>query len=312
MLGEREGGPSAAGPPPDRGEDGAALGARVTRPRKGPALMLLATAMFTAMVACVKVARDEMGPLEVIVWRAVFSVPLTLLLVRKIGFRVKAKKVLALRILLGFGAMVCFFTSTRGLNLGDLSIISRLQPIVVAFLAPIALGSAEKASGKIWGLLLLGLLGCALIIGPGLQVGNVYGLWALAATMFSAGAHLAVRKLGATDDPRKVVLYFQAGACVLALGAHAGMTGELLPLPPAHLWWALGGVGLFATLGQVAMTYAYQAERASVVAAASYAAPVFGMVADVLFFDGWPTGTALLGGAIVVGAGLVLVFGKER
>ena len=66
MLGEREGGPSAAGPPPDRGEDGAALGARVTRPRKGPALMLLATAMFTAMVACVKVARDEMGPLEVI------------------------------------------------------------------------------------------------------------------------------------------------------------------------------------------------------------------------------------------------------
>jgi drug/metabolite transporter (DMT)-like permease len=55
------------------------------------------------------------------------------------------------------------------------------------------------------------------------------------------------------------------------------------------------------------MTFAYRAERAPTVAAATYAAPAFGIAIDGVVFAVYPTPLALLGGVIVVGAGLVLV-----
>ncbi len=115
------------------------------RIRKGPLLMLGATLAFTIMVACVKEARAEMDALEVIVWRTLVSVPLALALVWRIGLRVKAKKWLLARVTLGSIAMVFFFTAAKGLSVGDLSLVSRLQPIVVALVAPVVLGVAERA-----------------------------------------------------------------------------------------------------------------------------------------------------------------------
>ncbi len=273
--------------------------------------MLGATLAFTIMVACVKEARAEMDALEVIVWRTLVSVPLALALVWRIGLRVKAKKWLLARVTLGSIAMVCFFTAAKGLSVGDLSIVSRLQPIVVALVAPLVLGVAERAGGRVWVLLLTGLLGCALIVGPGLQVGNLFGLYALAATVASAGAHVCVRRLGRSDDPRVVVVWFQLAAFAFALFAQwllHGSEGVWLPLPPRHLWWPIAGIGVCATLGQVLMTFAYRAERAPTVAAATYAAPAFGIAIDLIVFAVYPTPLALLGGVIVVGAGLVLVF----
>ena len=280
--------------------------------RRGPLLMILATLFFTIMVGAVKVARQELDALEVIVWRTAISAPLAFALCIRVGVGIRAWRVMGLRVGLGTGAMVCFFTSAKGLAIADLSILSRLQPIVVAILAPLALGAVERSSRRIWALLGAGLVGSALIIGPGLEVGNVYGLWALAATVLSAGAHVAVRKLGSTDDPRIVVFWFQIGACAIAFTTYWVLTGAPLDLPPSHLWPVLGAVGLFATLGQIAMTFAYQAERASRVAAASYAAPLFGLVGDVLFFDGWPGPLAMFGGLIVIAAGLALVMRGDR
>lgn len=286
--------------------------------------MVLATLFFTIMVGAVKTVRQELEALEVIVWRSAISAPLAFLMclfprrgtavedgAAKV-FAIKARRVLTLRVLLGTGAMVCFFTSAKGLALADLSILSRLQPIVIAVLAPFVLGAAERSPARIWLLLGAGLFGSAMIIGPGLEVGNVYGLWALAATVLSAGAHLAVRRLGATDDPRAVVFWFQVGACAIAFSAYYAITGDWIAIPEARWWPWLATVGIFATLGQIAMTFAYKTERASRVAAASYAAPLFGLIADVFFFEGWPAPLALLGGIIVTAAGLALIWRRAE
>ncbi len=279
---------------------------------RGPLLMMLATLCFTVMVGAVKVARAELSALEVIVWRTAISAPLALSLCRKTGIGVRAWRVLALRVALGTGAMFCFFTAAKGLAMADLSILSRLQPIAVALLAPLTLGAVERSSPRVRFALGAGLAGSALIVGPELRVGNVYGLWALAATLLSAGAHVAVRSLGSTDDPRVVVFWFQVGACTLAFTAHGTLTGSAIALPPLHLWGTLAAVGLFATLGQVAMTFAYKAAPAARVAAASYTAPLFGLAGDLLFFDGWPSPLALLGGLLVTAAGLSLVWRRQN
>lgn len=279
-----------------------------SRIRRGPLLMFGATAAFTVMVAAVKVAREELGPLEIILWRSAISMPIALVLALRVGIRFHNPKVLLFRVLFGFSAMLGFFTAAKGLALGDLAIIGRTQPILVALMAPLWLGRSERSTGLLWVLLIAGMAGCALIVGPELRVGSTYGLWALGAACCSAMAHLAVRRLGATDHPYVIVFALQASVGVLALFGHLAIHGAL-GWPPSHLVGPLVLTGLMAVAGQLCLTQAYKIEKASTVAAASYAAPVFGMVADLVIWGALPSTWALAGGVLVVGAGLVLVFG---
>lgn len=271
--------------------------------------MFGATAAFTIMVGAVKLAREELGPLEIILWRSAVSMPIAFVLATRVGLRFHNPKVLAFRVLFGFAAMLGFFTAAKGLALGDLAIIGRTQPILVALMAPLWLGRSERSTGLLWVLLIAGMAGCALIVGPELQVGSTFGLWALGAACASAMAHLAVRRLGATDHPYVIVFALQASVGVLALFGILAMHGQLPGWPPAHLIGPLVLTGVMAIAGQLCLTHAYKIEKASTVAAASYAAPVFGMLADLVVWGALPSAWALAGGVLVVGAGLVLVFG---
>lgn len=272
---------------------------------RGPLLMIVASLLFTAMVACVKVARVEMSALELMAWRAVIGVPLAGAFAWRVGRFIANRRVMALRIGFGFGAMFCFFTATRGLSLADLALISRTQPLLLALLAPLVLGASERSGRGLWGLLAVGLVGCGLLIGPDLAVGSTWALWAIAAACFSASAHLCLRVLGRTEHPAAVVFVFQTVVGILAFAALAATAG--LSLPPSHLWPYVLGAGVFATGGQLVMTEAYRQDRAAVVAAASYAGPLWGVLGDVLLFAVLPSGLDWVGGALIVGAGVLLV-----
>lgn len=269
--------------------------------------MLLASMILMIMIAGVKELRETMAPLEVMVWRTGMAAPVALIFAWPAGLKVRATKVLLLRSALGAGAMACTFEAAGGLSLADLSIIMRLQPIFVAVFAPIALGTAERSGRLIWGVLVVGLIGSTLIIGPGLDVGNVHGLYALAATVLSAAAHVAIRQLGKSEDPRVIVFWFQLFVCGIAFAAHIATTGQMLTMPAPDTWWILALIGVTATLGQIAMTTAYKAEQASTVAAATYAGPLFAMLIDLAFFDGWPSWLSAVGGVAVIVSGLILV-----
>lgn len=271
--------------------------------------MVFATLMFTIMVATVKVARQELSAFEVIAWRSVIAVPITFALAHRsgVGIGIRNRRGMALRGGLGFAAMTCFFTAAKGLPLAELSIIVKLQPILIALVAPLALGRSERSGPMIWMVLVLGLAGCGLLIGPELSVGGTFGLWALGAAVFSALAHTTIRALGKTDHPLAIVFWFQVITLVLAVPGYALTEGGALPLPPSHLWPYLAGTGIAATAGQVLMTNAYRLEKASIVAAASYAAPLWAAALDMAVFGLAPSGTAVLGGTLVVGAGLLLV-----
>lgn len=270
--------------------------------------MVLATLMFSIMVATVKVTRQELTAFEVIAWRSVVALPVTFALAHKVGVRIHDRRTMALRGVLGFGAMTCFFTAAKGLALADLSIIVKLQPILIALFAPLVLGRSERSGPIIWVVLAIGLAGSGLLIGPELALGGTYGLWALGAAFFSALAHTTIRALGRTDHPLAVVFWFQIITLVLAVPAYVAVEGSAMPLPPTDLMPYLVGTGLAATAGQVFMTHAYRLEKASVIAAASYAAPLWAALIDLVIFDVVPSGVALGGGAMVVGAGLLLVF----
>lgn len=280
--------------------------------RPGPLLMLLATLVFTIMLGLVKVARAELSAMEIVLWRAVVGVPLAVLAARGLPWRPRRPRLLLLRAVLGFGAMICFFTAAKGLALADHSLLTKLQPLLVAVIAPLALGASEKPGPRIWTSLVLGLLGCGLLLAPDLEGGGVWGLWAIASAFFSAGAHTTLRALGRSDHPAVVVMWFQAATVPLALGMQWAWDGAPPGLPPLHLWPLLGAIGAAAVLGQSLMTRAYQLDAAAVVAGASYSAPLWALAGDLLFFSATPGLHTLVGGALIVAAGLAVTWDRSK
>lgn len=268
--------------------------------------MMLATLAFTVMVSLVKVARSELSALEVVCWRGTTSVLLSFLLAWRVGYAVRGAHLMALRIVVGFAAMACFFTAAKGLAVADMTIITKLQPILVGLAAPVLLGAHERGGWLMALAAVLGVAGAAVLLGPQLAVGSVFGLWALVGAALSAGAHIAVRALSTRNPPETVVFWFQAGAVALAVTLLLTTTGTV-PLPPVHLWPHLLGCGVAATVGQVLMTRAYAADPAPVVAAASYVAPLWGLAGDLLLFGQYPAAPALFGGGLIVMAGLLLL-----
>ena len=283
---------------------------------RGILLMIGAAFLFTCMASLVKMGTSELGyhPLEVVLWRSVGSIPPALWLARG-HLRVASPGWLAARCGFGFAAMFAWFNATRGLGIGELSVLIRLQPVFVGLLAPALLGGHERATPVVWGATILGLTGSAVLFSPDLAAMDTVRLGFAGLALFSACssavAHTALRALGATDDPRTTVFWFQVAAALFATGL-VGITGVELQSPPlAHLPILLG-IGLFAVSGQLLLTAAYQAEHAPTVAAASYVGPLFGFVIDVIVFGLVPSWLDGLGTAIVIAAGLLLVRAHAR
>ena len=277
--------------------------------RRGPLYITVAGILFTIMVSLVKIARAELDTVEVVFWRGFVAVPLAYVVARPAGLRLHNVRLFMVRVGLGFAAMFCFFTAAKGLAVADLTLISKLQPIAIAIAAPFFLGASERSGKLVWLLMATGLAGSALILAPELSVGSTFGLWALSATMLAALAHIAVRALTRTDDPRVMVFYFMVGVMVLST-ATMMIEGRGLPeVPDLHLWPYLVGIGVAATGGQLLMTKAYAVDRATVVAAASYSTPIWALIADLTIFATVPGWTTAIGGLVIVSAGLYLLFG---
>lgn len=277
---------------------------------RGPWLMIAASGSFTVMIALVKLARDwGHTTAELMGWRSLLGIPVLLLVSR--SWRVQRPDLLLLRCGFGFCAMFCYYSATAGLGIGELSILTKLQPLLVALLAPLVLGDGERPSGSTWLALTLGLLGTAAIAWPstGDTEVRMFGVLAgLGAAVFSTLAHTTLRALR-EESAEAIVFWFQlaigSGACMVMFGQ-----GEQVVVPTSTHLLALGGIGASAMLGQLLMTRAYAADGAARVAAAGFVAPLLGFGADVVLFAAWPTLTSLVGMGLILAAGWVLLRGR--
>src|SRR5690606_19497526 len=71
-------------------------------------------------------------------------------------------------------------------------------------------------------------------------------------------------------------------------------------------------IGATAVCGQLLMTHAYKLDKAAPTAAASYSGPLWAYALDYVLFDVTPTSIGLLGGALVLCAGAIVVFGGGK
>ena len=129
----------------------------------------------------------------------------------------------------------------------------------------------------------------------------------LMGAMMAALAHVFVRKMVATEATAAIVFWFTittSGMALLTLP-----WGWAVPSWEVALMLVLAG--LLGGMGQILMTSSYRYADASLVAPFDYTSMILALIIGYFVFGEVPTGTMLLGAAIVIFAGVLIIW-RER
>ncbi|MBI3504173.1 MAG: DMT family transporter [Proteobacteria bacterium] len=269
----------------------------------GIAYALLAAFTFSVMNALVKALSGAVPAAEIIFYRGVIGVAITLAVMLRSGssFRCANVPVMVLRSGLGAAALALMILSLGKIKLADASMLAHLSPVFVVVLAQGALGEAPPR--RFAGLLAIGLLGAALIVKPaGHGLYSVYALMALVSAIFSAGAVVAIRRLARDHDPHLIILSFLATASALSAPFMAGR----YVAPDARQWVLLGAVGVVSFFGQTFLTYALAREKAAVVDTTRFSGIAFNALWGLLFWSERLDALSIAGGVLIVAACVLL------
>lgn len=269
--------------------------------------MLVAAALFALMGVLVKHASASFSPAELVFYRSAFGLVAIWGVIA--GSRRQLLAPLATRHmrahfwrgLAGFVALVLFFYAIARLPLATAVTLNYTAPLFVAALSGWWL--RERHGRGLVGAVLLGFVGIVLLLRPQVQ-GQAWlpALAGLASGMLAAVAYVHVKQLGKLGEPEwRVVFYFTLLAAIGG-GVWMGIAG--FHRPRADDWPWLAGIGLTATLAQLALTRAYHRGRTLTVASLAYTAVGFSALYGVLLFDETLPLAAWFGMAVVAAAGV--------
>lgn len=279
---------------------------------RGILAMLLAVALFSVMDAQLKLLAEHYGPMQVAFLRGIASLPFVLLPVVLRGRLARLRPVnVRLHLLRGVLSVVMlgsFVFAVRESSLATTYSIFMCAPLVVAALSVPLLG--ERVAGAQWGAITVGLAGVLLMVAPR-GGGEWVSLGALAAVVAVAMYSLSVvtlRLLSRTDTTESMVFWFTV---LLAVGAGLLAIPSWVPLVAAH-WPLLVGIGVTGAFAQHLITEAFRHAPAAVVAPFEYTALLWGVMLDLVIWRVLPGAVTLVGGAVVIGAGLYLMRREAR
>lgn len=272
--------------------------------------MLVAAALFALMGVLVKHASVQFSSAELVFYRSAFG----LLAIWGV-IAVTHRRLLAplatchlrthfWRGLAGFAALVLFFYAIARLPLATAVTLNYTAPLFLAALS--AWWLHERHGRGLVAAVLLGFVGIMLLLRPQLQdEAWLPALAGLVSGMLAAVAYVNVKQLGRLGEPEwRVVFYFTLLATVGG-GAWMAVAGFHRPQPGDWPW--LIGIGVTATLAQLALTRAYHRGRTLTVGALAYTTVGFSAVYDVLLFGERLPLPAWAGMAVVALAGILAV-----
>lgn len=265
--------------------------------------MAVASFFFSLMSLLVKAAGQTIPVAEIVLARALIAVGLTWLYLRSRGVSPwgERRKMLVVRGLLGFGALLCFFYSVVHLPLADATVLQYTNPVFAALIAAMLLGERLRpfegacVVGSLAGVLLVARP--TFLFGSGAKELDPLAVGAaLLGALLSAAAYVAVRSLTKTEEPLVIVFYFGVVSLIGSLPLAA-----LNPvLPKGADWLVLLGVGVATQLGQVYLTKGLREEPTGRALTVGYLQIVFAGLWGLSFFGEAPGALSLAGFSLIV------------
>ena len=278
---------------------------------RGIVAMLLAVGLFSLMDGGLKHLSAHYPPMQVAAIRGLAALPLVMAWVIGTGATGTLWKIRwplhLLRGALSIAMLAAFAYALKRMPLSGAYALFFVAPLMITALSVPFLG--EHVGPRRWAAIGVGLLGVLVVLRP---TGEGVVTWAGFAVLASAAGYalsaITVRVLHRTDSAQSMVFWMTA---MTAFGAGA------LALPDWHALrmqdaWVIVAIGVTGFAGQVAITEAFRAGEASVVAPFEYSALAWGLALDWLVWHTLPDGWTFVGAGIIVASGLYLIHREHR
>ena len=260
--------------------------------------MLISALGFTLMSVTVKYLKDI--PLfEKVFFRNLVSLVIAFYLIKKSAVPIfgQKKSQLALFARAGFGlaGVILNFYAITHLTLADSTMLGKLSPIFVTIMACLFLKEKIDKEQIIGIFITFG--GALLVIKPEFSLSIIPSLAGLLSAASAGIAYTLLRYLKDKESPDTIVFYFSV---VSVVGTLPFVLNNYI-MPNSTQLMLLLATGLFASIWQFGITYAYKYSKATEVSIYNYSAIVFGIILGFIFFHEIPDMLSLLGGAIIIG-----------
>jgi len=289
-----------------------------SRPFTGIALKVLSTLAFTAMATLIKLVSDRYPVGELTFFRSFFAlIP--------VGFWVGWRQFPRIfrtsrfgghvvRSIAGAAAMFLGFSALSLLPIADATAIGYASPLMTVVFAVLLLG--ERVHVYRWSAVAIGLCGVFVIlsdyVGPEAshttERSFLGAIFSVGGAVTGALAATQTRSLTRLEPAATIVVYFSSLTALFSLVTTP--FGWVFPGRLEAVYLVIAGI--CGGIGQVLLTQSYRFGDASLIAPFDYTSMLWALIVSLAVFGTWPSATVLGGAAIVIGAGLFVIYREHR
>jgi len=276
---------------------------------RGAVLILISEALLVLMSAVIKHIAPELPAPMLVFFRNLFG----LVVVAPVALRHGPGQLATgvpylhvLRALAGVGAMYCFFYTISHIALAEATLFKLTAPFFLPLIAWCWLGERIPVQARV--AILLGFIGAALILRPGLRELPFAALTGLAGAALAALAKVAIRAMGTSEPPSRVVFYFATLATTLT--AIPLLWVWQTPDPKLLAWLLL--MGGCATIAQLCLTRAYSMAPAGQIGPFTYVSVVYACLLGWAIWGEVPALLTIAGSLLITAAGVATVRSGRR
>lgn len=276
---------------------------------KGIIFIIMSAFGFAMMSAFIKLSGD-LPSFQKTFFRNSISVivALTLIVKNKGSFFGKKdnQKLLILRSTFGtIGILLNYYAIDR-LVLSDANMLNKLSPFFVIIFSAIFL--KEKIKPNQFFALAVAFLGALFIIKPSFSFEMIPALAGTLGGISAAAAYTCVRSLGGKEKPDTIVFYFSLFSSIVTLPLMIISYKLMSIIQFTYLILA----GIFASLGQFGITFAYKFAPGKEISIFDYTNIIFSAIISLCLFGVLPDYLSVIGYLIIFGSSLYMFINNKK
>ncbi len=240
--------------------------------------------MFACMGLFVKLGAAYFTSTELVFYRSLFGLIVTFLFLTSCRMPLTTVhwKIHCWRGLFGLGGLLLFFYCLTQLPLATAVSLNNTWPLFLIILATLIL--KEHLHWPLACAVMLGFTGVLLLLQPTLNENQLFaGLLGVISGFLASIAHFNVKQLGKLGESDWLVVFYFTLISTIITGIWLTLT-QFSTITPHNLLLLIG-VGLTATLAQLALTRAYRMGKTMVIGALAYSTVLFSGLWDVYFWE---------------------------
>ena len=293
--------------------------------KKGILYMLTASFCFALTGACARWLRDDINPIELVLFRNIIGVIFILYSIRLSPVKQKGGKpwLLIFSGVIGTLALYSFFYGISKIGLAIAITYQQSYPVFLALFAAYFLG--EKLIGREWVAIVTGFVGICLIFLPSVDTSLLtvkHHTIGLSNALMTGMAYLSIRGLSEIYDQRSIILSFMLSGIILPVislfigqliePGHFDFIINTFDVPRLEHYPVILLLGLAALVGQIYLTKAFSYQKTGIIAAVGYSNIVFSIIFGTLLGDAFPDLLRITGIFLIIICGVLISFSPQK